>query len=105
MTKKQIIKEIESDLDITGAMVCIEHLGLGVREYPYIVYGIKRSYGATFFTSGPEVGGRDSLICLAKWDKFSKNDIMEIYKRMKTTELKIYSMKTNGGYTFYKIWP
>ena len=101
MTKGKIIKEIERHMDITGAMVRIESPGITVREYSYAVYGIKRFNGMTYFVRD---FGKDNLVCPAKWGRFRKDDLQEIYERIKNNSPKIYSRKDGDGYDFYKIW-
>lgn len=102
MTIKELIKEIEWSMDISGAMVCIENLGISViAGCLHVVYGIKRFNGMTYFVSGP---GKDSLICPVKWNRFKKDDLLEIYERIKSIIPEIRSGKDSNGYDFYKIW-
>ena len=102
MTIKELIKEIESSMDVSGAMVCIENLSISViAGCLHVVYGIKRFNGMTYFVSGP---GKDSLICPVKWNRFKKDDLLEIYERIKSNIPEIRSRKDSNGYDFYKIW-
>ena len=102
MTIKELIKEIEWSMDVSGAMICIENLGISViAGCLYMVYGIKRFNGMTYFVSGP---GKDSLICPVKWNRFKKDHLLEIYERTKNNIPEIRSRKDGNGYDFYKIW-
>ena len=102
MTMKELIKEIEWSMDVSGAMVYIENLGISVMAgCLHVVYGIKRFNGMTYFVSGP---GKDSLICPVKWNRFKKDDLLEIYERIKNNSPEIRSRKDGNGYDFYKIW-
>ncbi len=102
MTIKELIKEIEWRMDVSGAMVCIENLGIVARaECLCAVYGIKWFNGMTFFVRDHT---KNNLICPAKWNKFRKDDLLEIYERMKNNSPKMYSRKDGDGYDFYKIW-
>ncbi len=101
MTKSELIKEIEWHMDYSGAMVCIENLGMVVREYRYTVYGIKRFNGLTYFVCDYS---KNNLICPVKWNKFRKDDIQGILDRIKGNIPQMYSRKDGDGYDFYKIW-
>lgn len=102
MTKSETIKEIEQYMNFAGAMVCIENLGIVVRsEYLYKAYGIKRFNGVTYFVRDYT---KNNLICPVKWNRFKKDDLLEIYERMKNNSPKMYSRKVGDGYDFYKIW-
>lgn len=102
MTIKELIKEIEWNMDVSGAMVCIENLGISViAGCLHVVYGIKRFNGMTYFVPGP---GKDSLICPVRWNRFKKDDLLEIYERIKSNIPEIRSRKDSNGYDFYKIW-
>ena len=102
MTKNEIIKEIEWHMDASGAMVCIENLGMVVwSECLWAVYGIKRFNGLTYFVCGCS---KNNLICPVKWDKFRKDDLRGILNRMKGNIPQMYSRKDGDGYDFYKIW-
>ena len=102
MTIKELIKEIEWSMDVSGAMICIENLGISViAGCLHVVYGIKRFNGMTYFVSGP---GKDSLICSVKWNRFKKDDLLEIYERVNSIIPEIRSRKDGNGHDFYKIW-
>ena len=102
MTIKELIKEIEWGMDVSGAMVCIENLGISViAGCLHVVYGIKRFNGMTYFVSGP---GKDGLICPVKWNRFKKDDLLEIYERINSIIPEIHSRKDSNGHDFYKIW-
>ena len=102
MTIKELIKEIEWGMDVSGAMVCIENLGISVMAgCLYTTYGVKRFNGMTYFVSGP---GKGNLICPVKWNRFKKGDLLEIYERINSIIPEIRSRKDSNGYDFYKIW-
>ena len=106
MTKKEIIKKITDYLAWTDATISIEKYGIRVKvndAFIYCVYGLKYAYGAVFFTLDPsshDVG----LICPARWEKLTKDNLLEIYERMSNCAPKRYSKRTKEGYDFYKVW-
>ena len=106
MTKKELIKAITDYLAWTDATISIEKYGIRVKvDYAFIysVYGLKYAFGAVFFTLDPssyDVG----LICPVRWDKLTKNNLLEMYERMKGEVPKRYSKRTKEGYDFYKVW-
>ena len=102
MTIKELIKEIEWSMDVSGAMVCIENLGISVMAgCLHVVYGIKRFNGMTYFVSGL---GKDGLICPVKWNRFKKDNLLGIYECIKSNSPEMRSRKDSNGHDFYKIW-
>lgn len=107
MAKKELIKEITDYLAWTDATISIEKYNIRIKpdEYSpvYGVYGLKYAYCAVFFTLDPssyDVG----LICPVRWEKLTKDNLLEIYERMKSEVPKRYSKRTKEGYDFYKVW-
>lgn len=106
MTKKELIKAITDYLLSTDAVVSIEKYGIRVKvdnAFVYGVYGLKYAFGTMFFTLDPssyDVG----LICPVRWEKLTKDNLLEIYERMSSCAPKRYSKRTKEGYDFYKVW-
>lgn len=106
MTKKELIKAITDYLAWTDATISIEKYEIRVKvddAFVYSVYGLKYAFGAVFFTLDPssyDVG----LICPVRWNKLTKDNLLEIYERMKGEVPKRYSKRTKEGYDFYKVW-
>ena len=101
MTKSELIKEIEFSMDCTGAMIHIGNLGICIKDYRYVVYGINRYNGFTYFWADYSKYG---LLCPVKWNRFKKADLQEIYERVNSKAPEMYSRKDDNGYYFYKIW-
>ena len=107
MTKKEIIKAITDYLAWTDATISIEKYDIRIKPDEYspacAVYGMKYAFCAVFFTFDP-ASYDVALICPARWDKLTKDDLLEIYERMNGEVPKRYSKRTKDGYGFYKVW-